>query len=74
MYKPSREVVQMPEAVKGKARVSIQNVLFATDLSHASAPAITYALEIAGLYGARICVVHVKTGNGTRCRNKSPID
>lgn len=52
----------MPEAAKGKARVSIQNVLFATDLSHASAPAITYALEIAGLYGARICAVHVKTG------------
>ncbi len=52
----------MPEAAKGKARVPIQNVLFATDLSHASAPAITYALEIAGLYGARICAVHVKTG------------
>jgi len=52
----------MPEAAKGKARVSIQNVLFATDLSHASAPAVTYALEIAGLYGARICAVHVKTG------------
>ena len=53
----------MPEAAKGKARVSIRNVLFATDLSHASAPAITYALEIARLYGAKICAVHVKTGN-----------
>jgi nucleotide-binding universal stress UspA family protein len=62
MYKPSREVVQMQEAAKRKARVSIQNVLFATDLSHASAPAIAYALEIARLYGAKICAVHVRTG------------
>ncbi len=52
----------MPEAAKGKASVSIQNVLFATDLSQASAPAIVYVLEIARLYGAKICAVHVKTG------------
>jgi hypothetical protein len=36
----------MPEAAKGKARVSIQNVLFATDLSHASAPPIPYVRNI----------------------------
>jgi nucleotide-binding universal stress UspA family protein len=52
----------MQEAAKGKASVSIQNVLFATDLSQASAPAIVYVLEIARLYGAKICAVHVKTG------------
>jgi len=60
----------MPEAAKGKARVSIQNVLFATDLSLASAPAVTYALEIAGLYGARICAVHVKTGEWDRLQEQ----
>jgi nucleotide-binding universal stress UspA family protein len=60
----------MPEAAKGKARVSIQNVLFATDLSNASAPAVIYALEIAGLYGARICAVHVKTGEWDRLQEQ----
>jgi nucleotide-binding universal stress UspA family protein len=52
----------MQEGVKRKARVSIENVLFATDLSQASALAIVYVLEIARLYGAKICAVHVKTG------------
>ena len=52
----------MHEAAKGKAPVSILNLLFATDLSYASAPAMPYVLEIAGVYGAKICVVHVKTG------------
>jgi nucleotide-binding universal stress UspA family protein len=52
----------MPEAAKGKARVSIQNVLFATDLSHASAPPIPYVLGLAQVYKAKIFVVHVKTG------------
>jgi nucleotide-binding universal stress UspA family protein len=52
----------MQEGAARKARVSIQNLLFATDLSHASAPAIPYVLEIARLYGTKICAVHVKTG------------
>lgn len=52
----------MPEAAKGKAPVSIKNVLFATDLSHASAPALPYVLEIAGVYGAKIHIIHVRTG------------
>jgi nucleotide-binding universal stress UspA family protein len=52
----------MPEAAKGKAPVSIRNLLFATDLSYASAPAMPYVLEIAGVYGAKISVVHVQTG------------
>jgi nucleotide-binding universal stress UspA family protein len=56
----------MPEAAKGKAPISIRNLLFATDLSYASAPAMTYVLEIAGVYGAKISVVHVKTGEWSK--------
>jgi nucleotide-binding universal stress UspA family protein len=50
------------ESAKGKTRVRIQNLLFATDLSQASACAILYVLEFARIYGARVCAVHVKTG------------
>jgi nucleotide-binding universal stress UspA family protein len=53
----------MQKAVKAKA---IRNVLYATDLSQASAPAIPYVLEIAGTYGAKICVAHVKTGEWSK--------
>jgi len=56
----------MQEAVKRQARIAIRNVLFATDLSHASAPAIPYVVEIAGVYGAKIFVVHVKTGEWSK--------
>lgn len=56
----------MQEAAKGKAPISIRNLLFATDLSHASAPAMPYVLEIAGVYGAKITVVHVKTGGWSK--------
>jgi nucleotide-binding universal stress UspA family protein len=52
----------MHEAAKGKAPISIRNLLFATDLSHASAPALPYVLEIAGVYGAKIHIIHVRTG------------
>lgn len=52
----------MQETAKGKVRVSIKNLLFATDLSHASAPAIPFVLEIARIYGAKVCAVHVKAG------------
>jgi len=52
----------MQEAAKEKARVSIQNLLFATDLSHASVLPIPYVLGLAEIYKAHICVVHVKTG------------
>jgi nucleotide-binding universal stress UspA family protein len=52
----------MQEAAKGKAPISIRNLLFATDLSYASAPAMPYVLEIAGVYGAKINIVHVQTG------------
>jgi nucleotide-binding universal stress UspA family protein len=51
------------DSAKGNARVRIQNLLFATDLSHASASAIPYVLEFARIYGARVCAVHVRTGN-----------
>jgi nucleotide-binding universal stress UspA family protein len=52
----------MPEAAKGKERIAIRNLLFATDLSHASAPAMPYVLEFAGIYGAKVNIVHVQTG------------
>jgi len=52
----------MHEAAKGKAPIAIRNLLFATDLSHASAPALPYVLEIAGVYGAKIHIIHVRTG------------
>jgi hypothetical protein len=52
----------MQETAKGKVRFSIKNLLFATDLSHASAPAIPFVLEIARVYGAKVCAVHVKAG------------
>jgi nucleotide-binding universal stress UspA family protein len=56
----------MQETAKGTAPIAIRNVMFATDLSYASAPAIPYAVEIAGVYGAKINVVHVKTGEWSR--------
>ena len=52
----------MQGAAKARAPISIRNLLFATDLSHASAPAMPYVLEIAGVYGAKIHIVHVRTG------------
>jgi nucleotide-binding universal stress UspA family protein len=56
----------MQEAAKSKTRVSIKNLLFATDLSHASAPPIPYVLGLAEVYKAKICAVHVKTGEWDR--------
>jgi nucleotide-binding universal stress UspA family protein len=53
----------MHQAAKAKA---IRNVLYATDLSQASAPAIPYVLEIAGVYGAKISVANVRTGEWTK--------
>jgi nucleotide-binding universal stress UspA family protein len=52
----------MQEAARGKAPIAIRNLLFATDLSHASAPAVPYVIEMAGVYGAKIHIVHVQTG------------
>ena len=54
----------MPEPAKGKEPmpVSIRNLLYATDLSHASAPAIPYVMELAAVYGAKICIAHIRTG------------
>lgn len=53
----------MQQTAKAKA---IRNVLYATDLSQASAPAIPYVLEMAGVYGAKILVAHVRTGEWTK--------
>jgi nucleotide-binding universal stress UspA family protein len=48
------------KAVSARARVQLQNVLFATDFSPAAAAAIPYVKEIATRYGAALFAWHVR--------------
>jgi len=43
------------------ARISLKNILFATDFSSASSGALPYALAIAHQYEAKVYAVHVNT-------------
>jgi nucleotide-binding universal stress UspA family protein len=52
----------LTENMNPKAQTFFKNILLATDLSHAGAAIAPYVLEIARIYGSRVCAVHVKTG------------
>jgi nucleotide-binding universal stress UspA family protein len=47
------------ESLDTKNRVTLRNILFATDLSAAANRALSYAIEMARRYGAKIYAVHV---------------
>ena len=47
------------QAVQARTRISLKNILFATDFSAASDAAAPIAIQIARRYGAKICGVHV---------------
>ncbi len=51
-------------------RVDLKSILFATDLSHASAAAVPYVVAIAEQYGSRVCAVHVRTGDWDRMQEE----
>jgi nucleotide-binding universal stress UspA family protein len=56
--------VTLPPELRGTPRVRFKNVLFATDLASTSAPAQTYALLLARMFGSHLYVLHVETGPG----------
>ena len=47
------------KAVQGRTRITLKNILFATDFSQAADAAAPIAIEIAQRYGARVYGVHV---------------
>jgi nucleotide-binding universal stress UspA family protein len=47
-------------AVETKTRISIKNILYATDFSPAAGAALPYALGLAQRYGARVHALHVR--------------
>ena len=49
------------KAAAARNRIQFQNILFATDFSHAAATALPFAAEIARCFGARLFAVHAKT-------------
>lgn len=49
---------------EARARISLKNVLFATDLSHVAEAAIPYVREITRLYGSNVHMVHVRPRAG----------
>jgi nucleotide-binding universal stress UspA family protein len=51
------------KAVQAKARITLKNILFATDFSPAADTAIPFALQIARSYGAKVYGVHVNPYN-----------
>src|SRR5262249_43595157 len=58
--------VILPPPVKspGTARVRFKNILFATDLAAASAPAQAYPVPLARMFGSHLFAVHAETGPG----------
>lgn len=51
------------KAVQAKARITLKNILFATDFSPAADVAAPFAIQIARSYGAKVYGVHVKQYN-----------
>jgi nucleotide-binding universal stress UspA family protein len=51
--------------VDARARVSLKNILYATDFSTASEAALPYALSIARRFGSKLIAVHVVTPDFT---------
>src|SRR5712691_5930344 len=49
------------KTLDGRTRVSLKNILFATDYSPAARAALPYALGIARRYDSTVYVVHVRT-------------
>ncbi len=47
------------KAVQAKARITLKNVLFATDFSAAAEAAAPFAVQIARTYGAKVYALHV---------------
>jgi nucleotide-binding universal stress UspA family protein len=47
------------EALQVASRITLNNILLATDFSHASKAALPYAAALADWYGAKVFVVHV---------------
>jgi nucleotide-binding universal stress UspA family protein len=56
--------VTLPPELRRTPRVRFKNILFATDLASASAPAQTYALLLARMFGSHLFALHVETGPG----------
>lgn len=51
------------KAVQAKARITLKNILFATDFSPAADAAAPFAIQIARSYGAKVYGVHVNPFN-----------
>ena len=47
------------EAVQARTRITLKNILFATDFSQAAGAAAPIAIQIARRYGAKVYGVHV---------------
>lgn len=47
------------EALQVTSRITLNNILLATDFSHASKAALPFTAALAGWYGAKVFVVHV---------------
>jgi nucleotide-binding universal stress UspA family protein len=54
----------LPPELRSTPRVRFKNILFATDLASNSAPAQTYALLLARMFGSHLFALHVETGPG----------
>ncbi len=51
------------KAVQAKTRITLKNILFATDFSPAAHAAAPFAIQIAKSYGAKVYGVHVNQYN-----------
>jgi hypothetical protein len=47
------------KAIQARTRISLRNILFATDFSPAADATAPFAMQIARSYGAKMCGVHV---------------
>lgn len=58
------KLVALPIVLRTSPRVRFKNILFATDLSAASAQAQAYAVLLARMFGSHFFVLHVEAGPG----------
>ena len=55
------------QVLESSTKVTFKNILFLTDFTEASQPAMEYATELAGRYGAKFYAGHVQTPDTPQC-------
>jgi len=66
-------ILTPPSKTSGNPRVHFKNMLFATDLAAASAPAQAYAVLLARMFGSHLFALHAETGPGLAPRHEKTL-